>query len=40
MIRRLSFTRKDDKVMFRRIIMTVVVVSAIAVAFTGFTQYV
>ena len=37
--KRLSVNRKDDKIMFRRIIMTVVVVCAIAVTFTSLTQY-
>ena len=37
--KRLLINRKEDKIMFRRIIMTVVVICAIAVVLTGFIQY-
>ena len=37
--KRLLINRKEDKIMFRIIIMTVVVICAIAVALTGFMQY-
>jgi hypothetical protein len=40
MIKKPLITGKKDEIMFRRVIMAVVVICAIAVALTGFVQFI